>query len=368
MEPEKIHQLDLFTHTDKLLFNIDNYYPQTTRRTWDFLDVQGVTSFEPQINYKRRLRYRAQATSFHLLSSTRYTLSVIANCHHPIALISPLKMDLLTHIFDENPQTLPNYQRIKRNDPNLRRVVVTIAKNQRSKKSICAAADIAQLGREIGRNTALTDLLLDDVNCLDHGDVVLACHMFSLLCAGINSNRSIEELTISNFSHNQWKIGYCLGPFLANSPNLRSVCVMTGGGCTKSADNMRLLVEPLLERNAPLEELCFIESGVDDDMVVALVDVFLKNPRLVPIKLQIAGGEFGIVGCKAIATILKSPNCPMETLDIPGNCIEDDGAVCLANALKKNGVLKEICLAGNRMTSNGWKVFEKSKCHVSRQH
>ena len=278
-------------------------------------------------------------------------------------------MDLLTHIFDKNPQTLLNYQRIKCNDPNLRRVVVTIAKNQRSKKSICAAADIAQLGREIGRNTALTDLLLDDVNCLDHGDVVLACHMFSLLCAGINSNRSIEELTISNFSHNQWKIGYCLGPFLANSPNLRSVCVMTGGGYTKSADNMRLLVEPLLERNAPLEELCFIESGVDDDMVVALVDVFLKNPRLVPIKLQIAACEFGIVGCKAIATLLKSPNCPMETLDIPDNFIEDDGAVCLANALKKNGVLKEICLAGNRMTSNGWKVFDKkSKCHVSRQH
>ena len=131
---------------------------------------------------------------------------------------------------------------------------------------------------------------------------------------------------------------------------------------------MRLLVEPFLERDGPLDELCFIESGVDDDMVIALVDAFLKNPSLVPIKLQIAACGFGIVGCKALSKLLKSQNCPLETLDIAENYVGDDGAICLANALKRNHVLKELCLQGNRITSDGWKVFDKASYHVSRQH
>jgi hypothetical protein len=277
-------------------------------------------------------------------------------------------MDLLTHMFDQNPQSQRNWQRVKRNDPNFQHLLVCIAKNQRDKRSI-SVADIAQVGIDIGKNTALKNLSIDDLYCLDHDNIALAGHMCGLLCEGINSNTNIEELTISNFSDNQWHIGQCLGPFLANNPNLRSVCLMTGGGYTRSAENMRLLVEPLLERDGPLDELCFIEAGVNDDMVVALVDVFLKNPSLVPIKLEIAACEFGIIGCQALSKLIQSQSCQMETLDIVDNFLEDDAAICLADALKTNRGLKQLCLAGNRITPNGWKVFDNTtSCYVSDQY
>ena len=114
-------------------------------------------------------------------------------------------MDLLTHMFDRNPQTLANYQRIQHNDPDFPHITIAISKNPRNdKRSICAAADIVALGREIGKNTALITLSLDDLYCLDDSDVVLTNHMFGMLCGGINLNRTIEDLTISNFSYNQW--------------------------------------------------------------------------------------------------------------------------------------------------------------------
>lgn len=93
---------------------------------------------------------------------------------------------------------------------------------------------------------------------------------------------------------------------------------------------MRVFVEPLLERDAPLKELCFIEAAVDDDMVVAFVDVFLEKPRLVPIKLQFDACELelGFRGCQALSQLIQSQNCSMEELDIPDNYIGDDGG-CL---------------------------------------
>ena len=91
-------------------------------------------------------------------------------------------MDLLTHMFDRNPQTLANYQRIKHNDPDFPHITIAISKNPRNdKRSICAAADIVALGREIGKNNALITLSLDDLYCLDNSDVVLTNHMFGML-------------------------------------------------------------------------------------------------------------------------------------------------------------------------------------------
>ena len=278
-------------------------------------------------------------------------------------------MDLLTGMFDGDVHSKRLCHRIKRNDPTLARVVVNIATDPReSDQSITAAVDIVQLGRDIGKNTSVKDLLLDDLHCLDHTDVFFTSNLFNMLCNGILDNKSIEQLTVSNFSDNQWRIGQLLGPFLENNPNLRSVCLMTGGGYTRSAENMRLLVEPLLKRNDPLDELCLIESGVDDDMVIALVDVFYQNPKLVPKQLQIAACEFGLRGCEALAKLLKNAACSMETLDIPDNYIGDDGAACLADAVKGNHKLKLLSLEGNQITDKGWKLFANVPCHVRRQH
>ena len=278
-------------------------------------------------------------------------------------------MDLLHHMFDKDPQSHTTWQLIKRNDPNFAQILVSIARDPRSGSSISAAVDIAQVGRDIGSNTNLKDLQLDDLHCLDHQDVSLASFTFGLLCEGINRNKSIEALTVSNFSHNQWYIGQSLGPLLANCPTLRSLCLMTGGGYTRSPENMRLLVAPLLERNHPLDELCFIEAGVNDDMLIELVELFLKSPILVPIKLQIAACELGLAGCQALAKLLKSPNCTMKELDIPDNYIEDDGAACLANAMARNNTLELLSLEGNRITTTGWEAFAPScRCQVRRVH
>mmetsp|Transcript_14082 Transcript_14082/g.34096 ORF Transcript_14082/g.34096 Transcript_14082/m.34096 type:complete len:281 (-) Transcript_14082:168-1010(-) len=277
-------------------------------------------------------------------------------------------MDLLVHMFDKNLRSHITRKRITRNDPKFDTLLVSIAQDPRSKQSITAAVDIAEVGRDIGRNTNLKDLSLDDLHCLDHTDIVLSAWMFNLLCEGINENKSIQSLTVSNFSHNQWQLGHFLRPFLANNPSLRSMCVMTGGGYTRSAENMRLLVSPLLERDDPLGELCFIENAVNDEMVCVLVDEFLKNPSLAPKKLQIAACGFGFAGCQALAKLLKSPSCTTETLDISDNYIEDDGAACLAEALVMNNTLSELSLEGNRITTKGWRAFSSVTCFVRRQH
>lgn len=76
-------------------------------------------------------------------------------------------MDLLLHLFDKNLRSHTKWKRIKRNDPNLAHVHVFIAQNPRDKQSITATVDIAEVGRDIGRNTNLKDLALDDLHCLD---------------------------------------------------------------------------------------------------------------------------------------------------------------------------------------------------------
>ena len=277
-------------------------------------------------------------------------------------------MDLLLHLFEKDPQCHEYRQEIKNDDPDLTSLTIAISRNPRSSSSISNVADIADLGRDIGKNTNLRVLHIDDLYCQDYLDVSLSGWMFGLLCDGINQNQSIEELTVSNFSHNQWQIGQYLGPFLESSPNLRELVVMTGGGCTRSAENMRLLVSPLLNREGPLDELAFIENGVNDDMVVQLVDVFLNDPRLVPIKLEIAACEFGLIGCHALAKLLRSQSCNMQELIICDNYIDDDGAKCLADALVGNNTLRELSLQGNRITDEGWKLFTKSSCFVRREH
>jgi Ran GTPase-activating protein (RanGAP) involved in mRNA processing and transport len=123
-----------------------------------------------------------------------------------------------------------------------------------------------------------------------------------------------------------------------------------------------------LERPAPLDELCFIESGVNDDMVFELVHVFRRNPHLAPKKLQFAANEVGNIGCQTLAMLLKKQNCAIETLDLCDNFIEDEGAACLADALIKNRTLKELRLEGNRITTMGWAVFARVRCHVTRQY
>ena len=261
------------------------------------------------------------------------------------------------------------WQLLKRNDHSLTDLCVALAKNPRSAECISAAIDIAELGRDIGKCTTLKDLNIEDLYCMDDRDVVLSQWMFSLLCHGINNNESIEEITIGNFGYSNWHIGQCLGPLLANNANLRMLCLMTGGGCTASAENMRLLVSPLLKRSNPLEELAFCEAGLDDDMVIELVDVFLNKPSLAPIKLQIAAcGLVGLVSFRALATLLKQPGCTMKVLELPENNIDDDGAKYLAEALAVNNTLQELSLEGNRITAKGWEVFDQVSCLVWREH
>ncbi|EJK55167.1 hypothetical protein THAOC_25128, partial [Thalassiosira oceanica] len=70
-------------------------------------------------------------------------------------------------------------------------------------------------------------------------------------------------------------------------------------------------------------------------------------------------------GTQVIAASLANPECSLESLNLRGCNIEDEGAATLAGGLRNNQRLTRMSLQNNNITKRGWNAFSPILCDTS---
>ena len=107
--------------------------------------------------------------------------------------------------------------------------------------------------------------------------------------------------------------------------------------------------------------------SITDEQLLPIVDAVRGLQQLKELTL---GGSvdnnIGYAGCEAIATLLTDPNCNLQTLDLGGNNINNEGANTIANSLINNTKLWELCLYYNQIDRTFVEdVFSNVLCNTS---
>ena len=70
-------------------------------------------------------------------------------------------------------------------------------------------------------------------------------------------------------------------------------------------------------------------------------------------------------GWKSLATLLETPSCMIESIEMESNDVGDNGALAFANALTNNSTLKKLDMTECGITEEGWTPFSKLLCDTS---
>ena len=128
----------------------------------------------------------------------------------------------------------------------------------------------------------------------------------------------------------------------------------------------RVIVDTLRNcRNLQIVDLT--RCSITDEQLLPIVDAVRGLQQLKELTL---GGSvdnnIGYAGCEAIATLLTDPNCNLQTLDLGGNNINNEGANTIANSLINNTKLWELCLYYNQIDRTFVEdVFSNVLCNTS---
>jgi Ran GTPase-activating protein (RanGAP) involved in mRNA processing and transport len=107
----------------------------------------------------------------------------------------------------------------------------------------------------------------------------------------------------------------------------------------------------VLQNSPHVKTLNLSDNSIGDDRAIALATAFLDN--LVLERVKLGGNCFGNAGCSAVATSLANRKCPIQTLSLPRNAIDNTGARAIAVSLETNVYLLELCLRSNCIGSVG---------------
>jgi Ran GTPase-activating protein (RanGAP) involved in mRNA processing and transport len=113
-----------------------------------------------------------------------------------------------------------------------------------------------------------------------------------------------------------------------------------------------------------LETLNLCNNLIDDEGVECIVNALTNVNTLKELHLG-SNRSFTIRGWRLVSTLLETPGCKLETIDIENNNIGDDVAQLFANTLANNSTLKTLSLYGNSITAEGWASFSKLLCDKS---
>jgi hypothetical protein len=115
--------------------------------------------------------------------------------------------------------------------------------------------------------------------------------------------------------------------------------------------------------SCPLERLVLQKADVDDDECRDFVMSLLTNRKLKEIDLSenLVGNSENLntvmpdltTGGEALAELLQTPTCPLQTLKLGWNLIRLDGAATLCNSLSVNQSLTFLDLSYNSLSNNG---------------
>ena len=207
------------------------------------------------------------------------------------------------------------------------------------------------LGYFIGKHTTLGELVL-------HGACPRVIDVFGVetFRIGLGQNRSIRKFELSYFDFPRDNIIFhMVDLFLKNNNNLTEIVVETsefgaGGG--------HLLSSMLggCNSNTTLKYIKISENGmIVDGQLVNTILALGMHPQLEHLDLSMV--EFGRSESTALATLLSNTTKQLQTLNLDGNDIDDDGVEALTGAIS-GSKLMELNLSRNQsITTKGWKTL-----------
>ena len=183
---------------------------------------------------------------------------------------------------------------------------------------------MSRLGNYIGDNTHLEILFFDGRSDRLAEAIVDNRTFFE----GLKRNTSIELLTLGNFDFSGGVGHEILNEYVLNNTNLYEFharhCNLLNGGAGVLGSTLFTC------RN--MRYLHLEGCNIDDDSLNELAGVFTGMSKLHDIVLL--HNNFGVSGCRTIATLLQNSCCNLEYIDLTNTGINDECATTLAKALK----------------------------------
>ena len=179
------------------------------------------------------------------------------------------------------------------------------------------------------------------------------------LALGNYCNTSLKFIYLSN---NQIADGELAGIILALSmhPQLEKLDL---GSVNVGRNECTALATLLHNTTKHLQTPNLRGNNIDDEGVEILVHA-IDDSQLQVLDLS-HNPTITSRGWKTLSTLLELPNSNLKNLDLSHNDLDDEGAFIYANALRENYKLKYLDLSGNGISREGWTPFSKLLCDTS---
>ncbi|XP_064637888.1 leucine-rich repeat-containing protein 74B-like [Lineus longissimus] len=168
--------------------------------------------------------------------------------------------------------------------------------------------DANHFAKVIQENAYITELDLSHNGFREQGGIVLA--------EALQKNKYLEKLDLS-WNHLRWKGAIAMAKLLAVNHTITHLNLAWNGfgaeGCNHLADN--------LPKNTTLLELDLTCNRIDRACLNTLLRGIGRNKSLNTLKMS--KNPITAEGATAVVkTIEENPNCPLEFIDITGQCVE----------------------------------------------
>ena len=206
--------------------------------------------------------------------------------------------------------------------------------------------DMGWLGYFIGNSTSLKEFYF----------VTQDIHDLETLCGGMHNNRSIMNICFNNcINRLNGNIFGMLDQFFKNNHKLTKFVVED---CELGSEGVRHLSLALGSCNKSLKHFILDRSEIGGGHLVEIILALSIHPQLE--RLSFRRMNVGRNECTALATPLRSATKHLQTLDLGGNNIDDEGVDALVNAIDGSQLqvldLSRDLSHNPTITAKGWKT------------
>ena len=205
--------------------------------------------------------------------------------------------------------------------------------------------ELGWLGYFLGKNTTVNDLYIRSTPSPSCNAGVEDFRR------GMGRNSFIRSIIFGCHRLNG-QIFYLLDLFFRNNNNLIEFVVSE---CDLGVDNIRQLSLALGNCNKSLKKVKFDTNAFDNGRLVDIIAALGMHPQLE--ELALVSMDIGRNEFTALSTLLRNTTKQLQTLDLCGNNIDDEGVEALAHAIS-GSQLQVLDLSYNpTITIRGWKTL-----------
>ena len=231
------------------------------------------------------------------------------------------------------------------------------------------------------------NLLLEQIG-FTHGITTLEGNIFGMLDQFFKNNHKLNKFVVEDCelgTHDVRHLSVALG---SCNKSLKCICVKDNeiGDGQQVEILLALSMHPQLEKidlsrmnvgrnectalatllhntTKQLQTLNLDGNNIDDEGVETLVHVIAES-KLRDLDLS-CNRSITAIGWKKVSTLLERPDSNLEKLYLSRNNIGNEGGLIFANAMVDNHKLQTLSLTGNGFTDEGWAHFTRLLCGTS---